>query len=379
MTGDKQGSKKVRALVLSAGCLLVILLFANDGASQDGKKLGWLSSKYEVGKGGPETVSDGKLKSGEDDPGGVSFGSFQLASKRGIDGSSVLAFAKTYYPDRFGPVDTNTGNRKWLVPGKPKFKKVYLEAVEYDDDRFLNNEREFIYDTHYKPVVDEVKRLTGLDVDKRGEALRNAVWSVAVQHGSPLDVKKGHGHKLIQRAVKKWKREQLSVAPGTLDKNSVSDKELLNAIYAERERSNPRDASRYKRELSDVLRAQSREPRPDAASDLNKTALGKISRDLGIIAGPNRSPPKELFVARGQMTFDSSGYDTPYSTTRKPSVPGGYSGVRIGRGYDLVRVTREQAESDLRAAGLSEPQVLLYAGAAGLKGDEARKYLRSLN
>ena len=167
----------------------------------------------------------------------------------------------------------------------------------------------------------------------------------------------------------------MSIADATSGTASVSDKELLNAIYDERERRNPRDARRYERERQDALRAHSREPRPGTPPGLNKTALGQLSRRIGIVASPLRSPPKELVVERGQSTFDLSGYDTAYSTTRKPSVPGAYSGVRIGRGYDLVRVSRAQAEADLRAAGLSETQIETYAGAAGLKGEEARKYL----
>jgi hypothetical protein len=356
--------------------LTVTAVFPSDALRADApQRIGWLSSKYEVGRGGPETVSTGKLESGADDPGGVSYGSYQLASKRGVDGSSVRAFVETYYEKDFSWFNSAEGRREWLAPGMPDFEKKWIEVVGRDGNRFLNNEHEFIYDTHYKPVVDEVRRTTGLDVEGRGDALRNAVWSTAVQHGSPLDVERGHAHKLIQDAIKAWSKEQLSVVPGTSGRGSVSDKELLNAIYDERERRNPRDAGRYKREREDALRAQSREPPRGPPPDLNKTALGQFSRKIGIVASPLRLPPKELFLERGQITFDFSGYDTPYSTTREPSVPGAYSGVRIGRGYDVARVTRTQAQGDLRAAGLSEGQIQTYAGAAGLKGEDARKYL----
>jgi hypothetical protein len=137
--------------------------------------------------------------------------------------------------------------------------------------------------------------------------------------------------------------------------------------------------NRFKQERDDAQLARSREPLAPDAPDLNKTDLGKLAKGVGIIAGPVRKPNPNLTVDRGQPTFDFSGYDRDFSTTRKPSVPGAYSGVRLGRGYDLGRVSKEQAEKDLRAAGLSDTQVAVYAGAAGLTGDKARAYLDGFN
>src|SRR4051812_387517 len=50
----------------------------------DDSRLGVLSAKFETGGRGPGTVS-----SGRGDPGGVSYGSYQMSSKRGVVGRFV--------------------------------------------------------------------------------------------------------------------------------------------------------------------------------------------------------------------------------------------------------------------------------------------------
>jgi hypothetical protein len=367
--------------------VIVVATTAGQSCGQQ-RKLGWLSSQYEVGRGGPETVSTGKLAGGVEDPGGKSYGSYQLASKRGIDGSSVLAFVKQYYPQDFREPDTSTpGEFKSLQPGTALFDRKWRELVKNQGDLFRNNEHEFVYETHYEPVARSVKELTGLDVEARGNALRNVVWSVAVQNGPPSDPR-ATGVRLIQEAVKKWGRKELAARPGQDGKGGVSDEELINAIYNERGKKKadgkmfyfPKAdlSKRFRNERAEALAAR-RQEQLNEAPDLNKTKMGQFAKNLGIIAGPVRRKPKELFVDRGQRTFDFSGYDRPFETTRKPAVPNARSGVRIGRGYNLGRLTKQQIEKDLRAAGFSESQIKIFAGAAGLRGDKAREYLNSFN
>src|SRR4051794_2082524 len=75
--------------------------------------LGKLSEKYESGNRGPATVSSGK-----GDPGGVSYGTYQLASKVG----RADAFVKKYYADEF----------KGLKGGTPEFTARWKELAEKD-------------------------------------------------------------------------------------------------------------------------------------------------------------------------------------------------------------------------------------------------------
>src|SRR5947207_15260265 len=72
----------------------------------DEPPLGKLSEKYESGARGPATVS-----TGVGDPGGVSYGTYQLSSKVG----RADAFVKKYYPTEFEGLKAGTDDftKKW--------------------------------------------------------------------------------------------------------------------------------------------------------------------------------------------------------------------------------------------------------------------------
>jgi hypothetical protein len=163
--------------------------------------LGKLSEKYESGNRGPGTVSSGK-----GDPGGVSYGTYQLASKIG----RADEFVKKYYPEEF----------KGLKGGTPEFTKKWKELAAKDPKGLHANEHAFIKATHYDPQVRRLAKDLKIDVTKRSAAFRDVVWSVAVQHGPNTD--------LIVTAVKPLlKNAKLE---------DVTDEAMIRAIYAERGR-----------------------------------------------------------------------------------------------------------------------------------------------
>jgi hypothetical protein len=132
----------------------------------DSPRLGSLSERYESGGRGPGTVSGG-----QGDPGGVSYGLFQLSSKAG----SVAAFLASE-------------GQRWArelrdYPGNPAFSARWQAIAARDPIKFANAQRGFIERTHYRPAVTGVRTATGLDLDGRHAAVRDATWSTAVQHG----------------------------------------------------------------------------------------------------------------------------------------------------------------------------------------------------
>ncbi|HVL13683.1 MAG TPA: hypothetical protein VM529_14035 [Gemmata sp.] len=163
--------------------------------------LGKLSEKYESGGRGPGTVSTGK-----GDPGGVSYGTYQLASKVG----RADAFAKKYYPKEFAG----------LTGGTPEFTAKWKELAAKDSKALHANEHAYIKETHYDPQVKKLAKDLVLDVAKRSAAFRDVVWSVAVQHGPNTDV--------IVTALKPL------LAKKKLDE--LTDEEIIRAVYAERGR-----------------------------------------------------------------------------------------------------------------------------------------------
>lgn len=134
-------------------------------------KLGALSEQYESGGRGPGTVSGG-----HGDPGGVSYGTYQLASKTGTAAAFVA----------------NEG-RRWaaLLPGAPgsaEFSAGWREVAKREPEAFGSAQHAFIERTHYRPAVDVVRQRSGVDLDARSQGVRDAAWSVAVQHGKAADI-----------------------------------------------------------------------------------------------------------------------------------------------------------------------------------------------
>jgi hypothetical protein len=184
--------------------LALFCLTVSQPASDD-VRLGKLSEKYESGGRGPGTVS-----TGVGDRGGVSYGTYQLASKLG----RADQFVKKYYPDRF----------KGLKGGTPEFTKRWKELAAEDPKALHANEHAFIKETHYDPQVRKVRKELGLDVNKRSFVFRDVVWSTAVHHGPNTDA--------ITLAAK-------SLASAGKPLAAISDADLIRAIYAERGKKSP--------------------------------------------------------------------------------------------------------------------------------------------
>lgn len=174
-------------------------------ATGSGWRLGRLSERYESGgRGrGPGTVSTGR-----DDPGGVSYGLYQMASRTG----AVTGFVATegaLWADELGTA----------VPGSPEFSAAWQAIAARQPAAFAAAQHAYIARTHYRPVVAAVLARTGLDLDSRAPALRDVGWSCAVQHGAAA--------RIIAAAVTATDAATARTAAGY-------DRALISAIYGAR-------------------------------------------------------------------------------------------------------------------------------------------------
>lgn len=135
-------------------------------------RLGALSERFESGGRGPGAVSSGK-----GDPGGVSYGIWQLSSRAGTAAAFVAAEGVRWR-------DTFAG----AAPGSPAFSAAWRTIAEREPAAFADAQHAFIERTHYRPAVAAVRQRTGLDLDARHAAVRDASWSVAVQHGGAAGI-----------------------------------------------------------------------------------------------------------------------------------------------------------------------------------------------
>jgi hypothetical protein len=147
------------------------------------------------------------------DPGGISYGSYQMTSR---GGGTVLRFVRD---DAFPWRDRFAG----LTPGSEEFSARWRALAAEAPQAFFEAQHEFIEKTHFAPLVRRVRLASGLDVTRRSHALQDAVWSTAVQHGPNSLV--------MKRAL---------VALGWIDvlppDDLDGDRRLIGAIYAERGR-----------------------------------------------------------------------------------------------------------------------------------------------
>jgi murein DD-endopeptidase MepM/ murein hydrolase activator NlpD len=198
--------------------------------------LGTLSAKYETGGRGPGTVSTGK-----GDPGGVSYGSYQMASKTGT--------VKRFVTQPGFPWLTDFHN---LTAGSAPFTACWKRIAAQQTDPFQRAQHDFIKKSHYDLLAAKILTEDGLDVNKRSRAVQDVIWSTAVQHGGATPI--------VHRAIAKV----------TVPRSDRSyDEHLIRAIYGERGRkkadgnlayfskSSPSVqrgvSNRFKNELQDAL------------------------------------------------------------------------------------------------------------------------------
>lgn len=166
-------------------------------------RLGALSERFESGGRGPGTVSNGR-----GDPGGVSYGIWQLSSRAGTAAAFTAAEGMPWHRDFAGK-----------APGSAGFTAAWKAIAAREGEAFADAQHAFIHRTHYRPAIAAVLRQTGLNLDVRSPALRDVAWSVAVQHGGTA--------RILVAAV--------TAADGDLPRGARDyDRRLIEAIYAER-------------------------------------------------------------------------------------------------------------------------------------------------
>ena len=208
------------------------------------EELGQLSAKYETGGRGPGTVS-----SGAGDPGGVSYGSYQMATKTGTVKSYVTQSGFTWGRDFAS-----------LTPGSADFTACWKRIAASQTDDFQKSQHAYIKRTHYDVLAAKILADDYLDVNTRSRALQDVVWSTAVQHGP--------GTSIVHKAC-----ASLRYKPA----DAQYDEQLIRAIYAERGRRKPDGnlayfsrsspsvqqgvANRFKSECQDALAMLAKETR----------------------------------------------------------------------------------------------------------------------
>lgn len=178
----RKSGRAALCFLLSATLLLsLVLLQAAATAADDQEKelLGTLSASYEAG-------SPGTISSGSGDAGGKSYGSYQFSSTSDVPKSFFewcLGSDDTYYQ--------SIGSRlsEAYYTGTPGygtlFDATWKALASENSAGFEQAQRNYVRLRYYDPIVARIeKNHPGFDIDNYSIALRNVLWSRAVQLGT---------------------------------------------------------------------------------------------------------------------------------------------------------------------------------------------------
>jgi len=177
--------------------------------------LGSLSTLYETGNNGPGTVSTGR-----GDSGGASYGSYQLTSQfNGVNGGRVAEFIGSSYGAAYASEFAG------LRPGSQAYTDAWKDIALRDPVGFEAAQHDFIQATHYDPAVVNISNQLNFDITDRSQTLQNVLWSTSVHHGPGVP--------------------PILNAFSGVDMNQLSDEEIINMIYTEREADNANGELKY--------------------------------------------------------------------------------------------------------------------------------------
>jgi hypothetical protein len=167
---------------------------------------------------------------------------YQMASERGAV-ADFLKYAKKADPAVAAALE-RAGGDKAARTGTAEFKKTWRDLATQDPVKFAQLQHAYVKDKMYGVAASGMKSKFGVDPAARSNALREVIWSTAVQHGA------SGSQKVVGNA--------LAGRPA----GSLGDRELIQAIYAERAKhftkSTPKEReavlNRFKQEEQDALK-----------------------------------------------------------------------------------------------------------------------------
>ena len=126
------------------------------------------------------------------------------------------------YPVIYQRLEAAGGDRA-AREGTPEFFAAWrgLAADPNTRQDFINSQKIIAKEKWYDPTVSRIKNQVGTDLSQRGPGLKDMIYSLGVQHGP------GGGATVAANALR------------GKDVNSMTDEEIIKAVYAERGRVGP--------------------------------------------------------------------------------------------------------------------------------------------
>lgn len=277
--------------------------------------LGSLSEEYESGGRGPGTIS-----TGANDAGGVSYGAYQLSSTAG----TCAAFVKT----EGEPWAAELASGK---PGSKAFSAAWEAIANRETEAFGNAQHAFIERTHYRPVVTAVEDRKAINLDTRSEAVRNMVWSCAVQHGGAPNI--------LIAAVDKVDRDT-DRADADYDRQLIEAGYDVRTAYVLSVADNPKLPKGQRDQLVSITKNRFVNERAKALAMLNDVAAEPSSADDAVLAS-----------AAGPSTIDGNAVAAANSVDVKSA------GVKISKLHPKMEAAIVAVAGAAKQLGLPKPVI----------------------
>lgn len=152
---------------------IVVVSSRGRGNGDASSLLGSTSMFYESGQTDPLRAC-AVISNGQGDPGGVSYGAYQLSSTKG----TLKKFLRS---GECAPFSQYFVGISW--ESKRLFKDAWKAAARNEGAEFFDAQHAFIDRTHYQPIVDAMNRKHGVDIRSMPIGVQNSIWSTSVQHG----------------------------------------------------------------------------------------------------------------------------------------------------------------------------------------------------
>jgi|GEM_PF-6259507 len=189
-----------------------------------GTTKGWLSQKFEVGKGSPEALA-GKVNIDPNHASGYDYGPWQMNYRAGTP-QRFTAWTKSHAPDIYEKLGPHTDSVNQGLDGE--FGQAWKQVAHEDGAKFLELQRQFMLTSYLGPLLNGFgSRL------KNNGLLQEHAYAMSVQFGP------AGASRLMRRA-------------GALD-SSVSNEEYTKNLIAEASSAYPKNRRRYEKEGRIVL------------------------------------------------------------------------------------------------------------------------------
>lgn len=187
--------------------------------AQGSGAIGSLAALFESGEKGVAAI-------GFDRTGGTSYGKFQISSRAGTM-NRFLSFLNERDPAlaerlrRSGPA--NTGSTQGRMPAE------WVKIAQEMPERFEGLQTEFIKKDHYQPAREKILARTGVDIETAKPALREALFSTAVQHGA------SGAARIFNQAIDKFLGKEGAQASATAPGVKNFEQALVSEVYSRRQ------------------------------------------------------------------------------------------------------------------------------------------------